>query len=85
MSYTAGNFDLCTSNNDKQPNVVILTLLFWWQNVFVYLQVEDKVDETLQKSIKDKYLFSTTITDAWDIVQIQVLAISFLHIMLNTK
>jgi len=29
---------------------------------------------TLQKSIKKKYGESTTITDAWDIVQVQVRA-----------
>ncbi|WAR01206.1 CD9-like protein [Mya arenaria] len=33
--------------------------------------VEKKVDDTLTKSIKEKYNISTTITEAWNVVQIQ--------------
>ncbi|WAR01165.1 CD82-like protein [Mya arenaria] len=34
--------------------------------------VEKKVDDTLKNSIKEKYSVSTTITEAWDVVQIQL-------------
>ncbi|XP_052800131.1 tetraspanin-1-like [Mya arenaria] len=35
-------------------------------------EVEKKVDDTLTKSIKEKYNISTTITEAWNVVQIQL-------------
>ncbi|XP_052799957.1 CD82 antigen-like [Mya arenaria] len=35
-------------------------------------EVEKKVDDTLKNSIKEKYSVSTTITEAWDVVQIQL-------------
>ena len=35
-------------------------------------QIEDKIDGVLKKSIKENYRKSTTITDAWNVVQIQV-------------
>ncbi|XP_053384688.1 tetraspanin-18-like [Mercenaria mercenaria] len=39
------------------------------------VEIEDKLDETLTKSIKEKYSESTTITSSWNVVQVQVLYI----------
>lgn len=36
------------------------------------VKIEEKLDNTLKESIQSKYGESTTITDAWDIVQIQL-------------
>lgn len=36
------------------------------------VQVEEKIDTLLKESVKDNYLKSSTITDAWDVVQIQL-------------
>jgi len=42
-----------------------------WYDCCVF-QIKEKIDTTLVKSIKEKYGESVTITDAWDIVQVQV-------------
>lgn len=36
------------------------------------VQIEDKIDVVLKKSVKENYKRSTTITDAWNVVQIQL-------------
>lgn len=36
------------------------------------VEVEDKIDTLLKESVKNKYSSSTTITDAWNVVQIQL-------------
>lgn len=36
------------------------------------VKIEDKLDDTLKESIKEKYKASTTLTDAWNVVQVQL-------------
>ncbi|KAL4225545.1 hypothetical protein ACF0H5_016233 [Mactra antiquata] len=36
------------------------------------VQIEDKIDDALESSIKKEYGESVTITDAWDVVQVQL-------------